>query len=64
MLERRWLRVVEVAERLGCHPVTIRKAIARGQLPYVRKGGIGIRIDWPAFEKMLETEEVIPRGSR
>lgn len=33
------LTVREVAERLGCHPATVKRMIASGRLPAVRLAG-------------------------
>jgi len=59
---RRWLTVFETAEALRVHPVTIRKALSRGQIPFAKKPGIGIRIDWPRLERELERLEVGQKG--
>jgi len=59
-MTRRWLRVSETAELLGVHPVTIRKIIARRSIPFVKKPGVGVRIDWPRLERQLERAEVLP----
>jgi excisionase family DNA binding protein len=37
-MEKRVLDVFETAEQLGVHPLTVRRAIARGELPAVRVG--------------------------
>ena len=55
----RLLSVREAAEVLSCHPVTIRRLIAAGQLPAVRLGPRLLRVPakaicalgQPAFEK-------------
>lgn len=62
MQPRRWLRVAEVAELLGCHPVTVRKMIGRREIPFVKRKGVGIRCDWREFEQQLERDS-IKRGS-
>lgn len=61
--KRRWLRVAEAAERLGVHPRTIRKLISRRQIPYFKKAGVGIRIDWETYEAELERYKIPARGS-
>ena len=60
MEPRRWLKVSEVATALGVHPVTIRKLISRRSIPFVKKPGVGVRIDWPKLERQLERAEVLP----
>lgn len=61
---RRWLRVDEVAQALGCHPVTVRKLISRRAIPFVKRKGVGIRIDWKRLEQELERGEVGPNHGR
>jgi excisionase family DNA binding protein len=34
----RWLSLAEAAIRIGLHPTSVRRAIARGELPAVRFG--------------------------
>ena len=63
-MTRRWLRVDEVAQALGCHPVTVRKLISRRAIPFVKKKGVGIRIDWRQLERELERGEVGPNHGR
>lgn len=61
---RRWLRVDEVAQALGLHPVTVRKLIAKRAIPFVKRKGVGIRIDWKRLEQELERGEVEPNHGR
>jgi len=63
MTPRRWLRVDEVAQALGCHPVTVRKLIAKRVIPFIKAKGLGVRVDWLKLEKQLERGEVEPRQS-
>lgn len=65
-LERRWLRVKEFAELVGCHPVTVRKLIRRRAVPFVKRKGIGVRVDFKKFEEEMERTEILPqkRGRR
>ena len=37
-MEKRAFTVAETAQQLGCHPLTLRRAIARGELRAVRVG--------------------------
>jgi excisionase family DNA binding protein len=55
MAERRWIRVNETAEILGLHPMSVRKMIARGEIPAVRIGRM-IRVDLRALEERLEAQ--------
>lgn len=54
-MEKRTLSVREAAAILGVHHLTVRKAIARGELPGVR---VGRRVLVPrrALERLLEPE--------
>ena len=60
-MERVWLKVGEVAERLAVHPVTIRKMLARREIPFIKRPGIGVRIDWKRYQEELERSEVLPQ---
>jgi excisionase family DNA binding protein len=57
--EHKWLTVRETAEQVRVSEVTIRRAIARGELPAVQLGGPGssIRIDEAELERWLLGEE-------
>jgi len=57
--EHRWLTVRETAERIRVSEDTVRRAIARGELPAVQLGGRGssIRIDERELERWLYGEE-------
>jgi len=52
-IEKRWLSVREVAERLSLHPQTIYELFRQKKLP---GGHIGraVRLDWRAIEAALE----------
>jgi excisionase family DNA binding protein len=52
------LSVREVAERLGCSPLTIYRRVWSGQIPAVQLGrpGSAIRIDPRALEAWLHSE--------
>jgi excisionase family DNA binding protein len=57
-VERKLLRVDEVAARLDCNPETVRRKIHRGELPALRIGGgdrAPIRVDPAAFEAWLSS---------
>ncbi len=51
--ERRWLRVKEGAEYIGCHPRSLRRACATGKIPYAKVKGIGIRLDRLELDALL-----------
>jgi excisionase family DNA binding protein len=46
--------VEEAAAALGVHPLTLRRAIARGELPHVRVG-VRILIPLKALDEFLES---------
>jgi len=48
---RRWLRAAEVAELLDVHEATIWKLIKRGQLPSVKRPGLGRLIPWTRLKR-------------
>ena len=53
-MEKRVFTVDEVAEQLGCHALTVRRAIARGEMPAVRVGR-KVVIPAKALDEFLET---------
>ena len=59
--KRRWLRVSEFAAALSIHPRTVRRMIARRQIPFVKRPGVGVRVDWEAYAAELERYKVPAR---
>jgi len=53
MENKRVLTVAEAAAELRCHPLTLRRAIRRGELPVVRVG-VKILIPTKALDAFLE----------
>jgi excisionase family DNA binding protein len=45
--DRDWLTVEEVAHRLGCSTLTVRRRIRDGSLPYWQSGGPGTLVRIP-----------------
>jgi len=62
MIARRWLRVSEFAAALSIHPRTARKMISRREVPYVKRKGLGVRIDMDAYTAELERFKIPARG--
>ena len=56
--ETRWLTVNEVARYLSLHPRTVRRMIARGELPAVRVGAVEIRIATQELDAYLRSRPV------
>lgn len=59
-MERRWYTAAEIAAYLSLSPKTVYDLCSRGILPFVKKKGIGVRIDKRRLDKMMEAEEIIP----
>ena len=57
---RKWMTVDQTARYLQIHKVSVYKAIQRGQLPYIKKPGFGIKVDRVRLDELLEREEHIP----
>jgi excisionase family DNA binding protein len=57
------LTVKEVAERLACHPETVRRAIKAGEIGYVRRPGF-IRIAENDFMDFLERNRCPAQDNR
>jgi excisionase family DNA binding protein len=58
---KRVLTVQEVAKQLGMHPISVRRAIHRGQLPAVRVG-TKILIPVKALDEFLESRPAAASG--
>jgi excisionase family DNA binding protein len=52
---RRWLKIAEVADRLGLSVKSCYRLAAQGKFPVGRIGRT-LRIDWLAVEAKLETQ--------
>ena len=59
-MNRRWFKVAEIAAYLSLSPKTVYDLCSRGLLPFVKFKGIGLRIDKPKLDAMLEAEEITP----
>ena len=60
-MERRWLKVAEASYYLGINKKTLYSILSRGELPYVKRRGIGIRLDKTKLDDFLlecETQSV------
>ena len=54
-MEKRWVTVREASRYLGIHPVTCRRLIDRGLIPFA-KIGRSVRIDLRKLNEQLERE--------
>jgi len=61
--KRRWLRISEFSRLYGLHERTTRRLISRRQLSFVRRPGLGVRIDAEAYEVELERYKIPAKGS-
>jgi len=61
--KRRWLRVSEFAAAFGLHQRTVRKMLSRRQLAYVRRPGLGVRIDLDAYTAELKRYSIPVKGA-
>ena len=53
---RKLFTVQDAATYLSCHPMTIRKMMAKRQIPYIKKKGIGIRLRKGDLDRWLESD--------
>jgi len=60
---RRWLSVNETAAVLGVHSVSVRRMIARGDIPAAHVGRL-VRVDGRLLEARLESEIKAAASSR
>jgi excisionase family DNA binding protein len=59
--ERRWLTVAEVAEELGCHPISVYRLCGWRKMPYAKAAGVGIRIDRGDLERFMQGSKIPAR---
>jgi excisionase family DNA binding protein len=50
---RRWITAAETAAYLGLHLVTVYRLISQRKIPHSRVGGIGVRVDREALDKII-----------
>jgi len=55
---RRWLTVAEVAEELGCHPISVYRLCSRRKIPHAKASGVGVRIDRADLERFMQGSKV------
>jgi excisionase family DNA binding protein len=58
-LPNRLLTIAEAADRLGLHHGTVRRAVARGELPAMKLCS-RIRIDPQELEQWIERNRIVP----
>ena len=57
-MQRRWYRVNEVSEYLSIPPKSVYSLISKGIIPHTRIKGLGIRIDLPKLDELLEKHSI------
>ena len=56
--DRRWLTVAEVAEELGCHPISVYRLCGRRKMPHAKAAGVGIRVDRADLERFMQGSKI------
>ncbi len=59
---RKLLTVIQAAEMLNVHKITLYKLIETKKIPYIRKKGLGIRLDPDQLEAWAKKGEVEVNG--
>ena len=55
---RKLLTVIQAAEMLGIHRITLYKLIEAKKIPHIRKKGLGIRLDPDELDKWTRSGEI------
>jgi len=61
---RKLLTVIQAAEMLGIHRITLYKLIEAKKIPHIRKEGLGIRLDPDQLDNWTESGEIKSKGVR
>lgn len=64
MIEKRWLKISDLAEYLSLSVGHVRNKINDGTFPYSKSKGIGIRFDRLKIDAMLEEAETATTESQ
>jgi len=59
---KKLLTVIQAAEMLGIHKITLYKLIEAHKIPYIRKEGLGLRLDPDQLEAWVKQGEVETNG--
>jgi len=59
---KKLLTIVQGAELLGIHKITLYKLIYAREIPYIRKKGVGLRLDPDQLEAWAKQGEVEASG--
>lgn len=57
-MEKRWLPVKSAAAYISINYKTLYDLIGKGEIPHVRRKGIGIRVDKKKLDEMMEASEI------
>ena len=55
---RKLLTVIQAAELLNVHKITLYKLIEAKKIPHIRKKGLGIRLDPDELDKWTKSGEI------
>ena len=55
---KKLLTVIQAAEMLGIHRITLYKLIEDKKIPHIRKKGMGIRLDPDQLDKWTKSGEI------
>ena len=55
---RKLLTVIQAAEMLGIHRITLYKLIELKKIPHIRKKGLGLRLDPDQLDKWTKSGEI------
>ena len=55
---RKLLTVIQAAEMLGIHRITLYKLIETKKIPHIRKKGLGLRLDPDELDKWTKSGEI------
>ena len=59
---KKLLTVIQAAEMLGIHRITLYKLIEANKIPHIRKEGLGLRLDPDKLDKWTESGEIKSNG--
>ena len=59
---KKLLTVIQAAEMLGIHRITLYKLIEAKKIPHIRKEGLGIRLDPDQLDKWAKKGQIEGNG--
>jgi len=57
-MERRWFRADEISSYLSLNVKTVYDLCSRGVFPHTKLKGVGLRIDLPKLDELLEQHSI------